>query len=101
MTTFAALLALAGAVFALIGSLGLLRMPSFYERVHPATLGGTLATALVLAGSALFFFVNESRWPLQEALIGLFVVVTTPVTYTLLVRAALHRDPGYGAGKSE
>ena len=101
MTTIAALLALAGAIFALVGSLGLLRMRTFYERVHPATLGGTLGTALVLAGSAFFFAVHESRWPLQEIVIALFVVVTTPVTYTLLVRAALHREPARGGKETE
>jgi len=34
---------LAGAALALIGSLGLLRLRGFYERVHAPTLGTTLA----------------------------------------------------------
>lgn len=92
MSTVAAWLALAGAVLALVGSLGLVRMRSFYERVHPPTLGGTLGTYLVLAASGLFFAVHESRWAVSEVLIAIFMAVTTPVTYMLLVRAALHRD---------
>ena len=61
MTTLAALLVLAGALIAFIGSLGLVRMGTFFERVHPPTMGTTLGTALVLAGSLLYFSALESR----------------------------------------
>lgn len=87
-----ALLVLAGASLAFIGSIGLLRMKTFYERVHPPTMGTTLGTGLVLIGSMVFFTVLESRPVVHEILIGVFMTVTTPVTYMLLVRAALHRD---------
>lgn len=86
------LLVLAGALLAFIGSIGLLRMKSFYERVHPPTMGTTLGTGLVLIGSMLFFSALEGRPVLHEVLIGVFMTLTTPVTYMLLVRAALHRD---------
>jgi multicomponent K+:H+ antiporter subunit G len=92
MSTLAALLVLAGASLALIGSVGLLRMKTFYERVHPPTMGTTLGTGLVLIGSMLFFTVHESRPVVHEILIGVFMTLNTPVTYMLLVRAALHRD---------
>jgi multicomponent K+:H+ antiporter subunit G len=90
------LLVLAGASLALIGSIGLLRLKTFYERVHPPTMGTTLGTGLILIGSMLFFTVLESRPVLHELLIGAFVTFTTPVTYMLLVRAALHRDRAEG-----
>lgn len=35
---------------------------------------------------------HESRPVVHEILIGVFTFITTPVTYMLLVRAALHRD---------
>jgi multicomponent K+:H+ antiporter subunit G len=92
MSTLAALLVLAGASLALIGSVGLLRMKTFYERVHPPTMGTTLGTGLVLIGSMLFFTVHESRPVVHEILIGVFTTLNTPVTYMLLVRAALYRD---------
>jgi multicomponent K+:H+ antiporter subunit G len=92
MSTLAALLVLAGASLALIGSVGMLRMKTFYERVHPPTMGTTLGTGLVLIGSMLFFTVHESRPVVHEILIGVFMTLNTPVTYMLLVRAALHRD---------
>jgi multicomponent K+:H+ antiporter subunit G len=92
VTTLAALLVLAGASLALLGSIGLLRLETFYERVHPPTMGTTLGTGLVLIGSMLFFTIHESRPVLHEILIGAFMTLNTPVTYLLLVRAALHRD---------
>jgi multicomponent K+:H+ antiporter subunit G len=96
VSTAAALLVLAGASLALLGSIGLLRLKTFYERVHPPTMGTTLGTGLVLAGSMLFFTVHESRPVLHEILIGVLMTLNTPVTYMLLVRAALHRDRAEG-----
>jgi len=92
MSTAAAVLVLAGALLAFIGSLGLVRMRSFYERVHPPTMGTTLGTGLILIGSMLYFSALESRPVLHEILIGVFMTLSTPVTYMLLVRAALHRE---------
>ena len=90
--TLAALLVLAGALLAFVGSLGLLRLRSFYERVHPPTMGTTLGTALVLAGSIIYFTALESRPVIHEIVIAILMTVNTPITYMLLVRAALHRD---------
>jgi multicomponent K+:H+ antiporter subunit G len=55
-------------------------------------MGTTLGTGLVLIGSMLFFTVHESRPVVHEILIGVFTTLNTPVTYMLLVRAALYRD---------
>jgi multicomponent K+:H+ antiporter subunit G len=92
MNTVAAVLVLAGALLAFVGSLGLLRMKTFFERVHPPTMGATLGTAFVLAGSMLYFTALESRLVLHEILIGVFMMLSTPVTYVLLGRAALRRE---------
>jgi multicomponent K+:H+ antiporter subunit G len=96
MTYAAALLILSGALLAFAGSLGLLRLKTFYERVHPPTMGTTLGTGLILIGSMLHFTALESRLVLHEVLIGVFMTLSTPVTYMLLVRAALHRDTAEG-----
>ncbi|MGG5823864.1 monovalent cation/H(+) antiporter subunit G [Falsiroseomonas sp. HW251] len=87
-----ALLLVLGAGLALIGTLGLLRLRTFYERVHAPTLGTTLGIGCVLAASMLFFSLLQTRFVLHEILIAILMVVTTPVTLMLLVRAALYRD---------
>lgn len=92
MTYAAAFLILCGALLAFGGSLGLLRLKTFYERVHPPTMGTTLGTGLILLGSMLYFSALDSRPVVHEILIAVFMTLSTPVTYMLLVRAALHRD---------
>ncbi|SNT12096.1 multisubunit potassium/proton antiporter, PhaG subunit [Sphingomonas laterariae] len=83
---------LLGASITLIGALGLLRLNSFYDRVHAPTLGPTLGTACILVASITCFSVLQSRPVVHEILIAIFVTVTTPVTLMLLARAALYRD---------
>lgn len=94
-----ALLLLLGAGLTLIGSLGLLRFGSFYERVHAPTLGSTLGIGCVLIASMLTFSVLDSRLVLHEVVITVLMVVTTPVTLMLLARAALYRDRSEGSDK--
>ena len=62
------------------GRLGLLRLGSFYERVHAPTLGTTLGTGCIVVASMIFFSVLETRPVLHEVLIAVFVTMTTPVT---------------------
>ena len=85
MSEITGVLALAGALLAFGGSLGLVRMKTFFERVHPPTMGTTLGTALILVASMVHF------GSLHEVLIGLLMAVTTPISYVLLVAAARRR----------
>jgi multicomponent K+:H+ antiporter subunit G len=87
-----AALLLLGAAMTLTGSLGLLRLKGFYERVHAPTLGTTLGTGCIVFGSMIHFSVLQTRPILHELLIAGFAAVTTPVTLMILVRAALFRD---------
>ena len=93
----AAMLLLVGAGVTLIGSLGLLRLKTFYQRVHAPTLGTTLGTACVASASMVAFSALQSRPVLHEILIVVFATLTTPVTLMILVRAAVFRDRFEGA----
>jgi multicomponent K+:H+ antiporter subunit G len=81
-----------GAAITLVGALGLLRLPTFYERVHAPTLGTTLGTGLIVIASMIYFTATGARPILHELLILLFVTMTTPITLMILVRAALSRE---------
>lgn len=87
-----AALLLAGAGLTFLGALGMLRLKSFYERVHAPTLGTTGGAGAILIASIIQFSVLGSRLAVHEILITAFVLVTTPVTLMLLARAALYRD---------
>ncbi|MGE4324029.1 MAG: monovalent cation/H(+) antiporter subunit G [Sphingobium sp.] len=90
-------LVLLGASITLIGVVGLLKLGTFYERVHAPTLGPTMGTACILIASITCFSVLQGRPVVHEVLIAVFVTLTTPVTLVLLARAALYRDRRAGA----
>ena len=69
-----------------------MRLETFYERVHAPTMGTTLGTGLVLVASIVLFSTLASRPVLHEIVIGVFMTITTPVTFMLLVRAAVQRE---------
>ncbi|WP_170117257.1 monovalent cation/H(+) antiporter subunit G [Neorhizobium alkalisoli] len=92
MAVVVAFFVLAGAALALIGAIGFLRLPTFYERIHAPTLATSWGTGGIMCASILFFSVAGGRLVAHEVLIGVFITVTTPVTFMLLARAALHRD---------
>lgn len=81
-----------GSVVTLLGTVGLVRLKTFYDRVHPPTLGLTMGNAFILAGSILCFTVLGTRAVVHEILVLVLVTLTTPVTMMLLARAALFRD---------
>ncbi|ETR77578.1 cation:proton antiporter [Afipia sp. P52-10] len=94
LTSFLLLL---GAGLTLTGAIGLLRLKTFYERVHAPTLGATWGAAGILLASMIYFTVLQARPVLHEVLVAIFVTVTTPVTLMLLARAAIYRDRAEGS----
>lgn len=97
MGVVAALLVI-GSTLTLLGALGLLRLKSFYDRIHAPTLGTSWGTAAILLASLLSWSWTQERVFLHELVIGMSVMVTTPVTLMFLGRAALHRDRMEGRG---
>jgi len=87
----AGILLILGGLIVVIGSLGLLRMPTFYARMHPPTMGTTLGTGCVLIASMLVSSAVAGHPVVHEILITLFLVVTTPVSATTLMAAAIAR----------
>ena len=90
------LLVLAGAAFTLIGSIGLLRLKTFHDRVHPPTVGSSMGMSLIVLASIVCFSVLRSRLSVHEILIAIFLTLTTPVAFMLLARAALYRGRANG-----
>jgi multicomponent K+:H+ antiporter subunit G len=93
----AALLIVLGSGLTLLGTIGLVRLNSFYDRLHAPTLGTSWGTLGIVLASVILFSTLERRPVTHELLIGVFVMLTTPVTMMLLGRAALHRDRAEGS----
>ncbi|MDM0045491.1 monovalent cation/H(+) antiporter subunit G [Variovorax dokdonensis] len=83
-----------GAAFAAIGSFGLVRLPSFYRRIHAPTLGATVGVWAMMLATITYFSVQGNSLFLHAVLIAFFVAVTAPVTTIFLMRAALFRARG-------
>ena len=83
---------IAGGVITLIGTVGLLRLRDFFQRIHGPTMGNTAGAICILNASMLYFSVRAGKPQLHEVLITFFLLMTSPVTNMLLARAALHRQ---------
>ena len=86
-----ATLVLAGAGLALLGSTGLLRLPTYFERVHAPSIIATLGCWLIMHGTVLYFSVADHSLALHALLIAVFVAITVPIMSIFLMRAALFR----------
>lgn len=86
-----ALLLLISSLFALIGALGILRMKSYFQRMHPPALASTMGSWSVALASILYFSALKSSPVLHAWLIPVLLSITVPVTTLLLARAALFR----------
>jgi len=87
-----ALLLVAGATIVLVGALGLLRLPTFYQRVHGPAIVVTLGAGFLLLASMVYFTVVQSRLVIHEIIIGVFLLLTAPVVAMTVTRAAVYRD---------
>jgi multicomponent K+:H+ antiporter subunit G len=87
----ASLLLVLGGISTLLGSVGLLRMKKFYDRMHPPSMGNTLGTGCVLLASMLISSALGGRPLIHELVITALIVITSPITAMLVMRAALHR----------
>jgi multicomponent Na+:H+ antiporter subunit G len=79
----------AGGLFCVIGTLGLLRMPDFYTRMHAASVVDTLGAGLLLAGMLLQ--AGLSLVSVKLVMIGLLLFFTSPAATHALGRAARAR----------
>lgn len=86
-----AALVLLGATIALLGSLGLLRLRTYFERVHAPSIIATMGCWSIMHGTLLYFSLQGHGLAVHALLIALFVSITIPVTNIFLMRAALFR----------
>lgn len=84
----ACLLLVSGLFFTLLGSIGLVRLPDFYTRMHAPTKATTLGVASILAAAALTLPGNPLSVGLKVALVIVFLFVTAPIAAHMLARAA-------------
>lgn len=79
-----------GALFVLLGSVALLKLPDFYTRLHGPTKATTLGLGSLVLASMVFFNLLQQTLSLQQLLIALFLFISAPVTAHMLIKVAMH-----------
>ncbi|CAM3675677.1 Na+/H+ antiporter subunit G [Rheinheimera salexigens] len=82
---------LIGGTFVLIGSIGLMRMPDFFMRLHGPTKATTVGMGGILL-SSIFFFSSQGNFSAHELLITIFLLITAPISAHMLIKAAIHHQ---------
>ena len=77
-----------GGFFAIVGGIGVLRLPDVYSRLHAAGVTDTLGAGLILLGLGLQG--GLSQVTIKLGLIVVFLVFTSPTSTHALAGAALH-----------
>lgn len=76
----------AGLFFVLAGTVGVLRLPDFYTRLHAAGMTDTLGAELILL--ALLFQADNVQMVLKILLVAFFLFVTSPTATHAVAHAA-------------
>ncbi|QCU91071.1 Na+/H+ antiporter subunit G [Thiomicrorhabdus sediminis] len=84
------LLIIIGAIFTLVGSIGLYKLPDFYMRLHGPTKASTLGVGAILIASAIYFSLKQDSISLHEILVTVFLFITAPIGAHLMAKAAIH-----------
>ncbi len=80
---------LAGSLFLIVGAIGILRLPDFYSRIHPAGITDTMGAWLVLVG--LMFASDSWLVTIKLVMLLLFLAITSPLAGHALAKAAYLR----------
>ena len=94
-------LILTGSAFAIVGAVGLIRLPDVYTRMHGAGITDTLGAGLILAG--LMLQGGFTMVTVKLMLILLFLFFTSPTATYALANAAYRRGlaPLLGGAESD
>lgn len=82
------ILILTGGFITLSASIGILRFPDIYTRLHAATKASTLGVTSILIAAFLYLYVKEDIVSGKLLLGIVFILVTAPVSAHMIGRAA-------------
>jgi len=80
-----------GIFFLLVGSIGLLRFPDFYTRLHATGKCDTLGGGLIILGALIYHFFQYPETPLVPAKLAFlifFIFMANPTATHALMKAA-------------
>lgn len=78
----------AGTLFSIFASMGLLRFPDIYSRLHSTGKNATGGVIMSMVATFLFFLVDQDIFIGKLLLVIMFVFLTTPIVTLTVSRAA-------------
>lgn len=79
-----------GAIFALVGSIGLLKFNDSMTRLHAPTKVGTMGVGSLLLASMIHSY-TFGQGSMHELLIMAFLFVTAPISANFIAKVNIHR----------
>jgi len=79
-----------GTFFILSASIGILRFPDVYTRLHASTKAATLGIATIMIAAFLFLYIEHDIVSGKLILGIIFILLTAPISGHMLGRAAHH-----------
>ena len=83
----ASILIILSGIITLIGNIGLVNLLYFRKRTHAPTLGNSLGLWFLMVASMLISYVLGDRRFFHEMLVVIFIFMTSPISWTLLMRS--------------
>jgi monovalent cation/proton antiporter MnhG/PhaG subunit len=79
-----------GTFFIITGTVGLLRLPDLYNRMHAPTKATTLGVSSIILAAVVHFYGVLPQAGFKELLAIVFIFLTAPVSAHMLAKAAYH-----------
>lgn len=86
ITIISGLFLVVGCFFIVVASIGIIRFPDVYSRIHPAGKSDTLGQAMIFIG--LMIYEGFSFVSIKLLIIVIFIFITNPTATHALVNAA-------------
>lgn len=83
------ILLLVGSFFAVVGGIGIVRLPEFFSRLHGGGITDTLGAGLIMIIAGLLFQGELSLVTVKLLMILFFLMVTSPTSCHALAKSAM------------
>jgi len=82
---------LLGVLAFVVSSIGLIRMPDIYSRMHIGAKSTTVGILLIISGAICF----EPSWAFKLILLAIFILLTNPLSSSVIARASHNTNVPY------
>ena len=88
-----------GLLFMIISTIGIIKLPDFFTRLHAQGIGDTLGAMLILASMMVLVGLRLITWKI--AIIFLVIMLTNPMATNLIICAAMRKKNYQGINEKE